>query len=353
MCFNNVRIEIMSQIIKKYFISLCLLIANLSFTSVAVAQRSEQNELKKAVEKGRDFLKRIQRQSGAIRDTTNPLFDVWETIIATTALYETEKDTSTNVFQKAIWFLRRNENTEGLICHNEKCNKQYCLETTSAYLMLNVKMGLSNKVRSRFEMIRNLQKQTGEWEVGNPDVTEQKDFPSVTSFVLWALGTAHLAPIKEIAAYEWLTNKQNKEGHWGVAWEYYNCPAYAIWPLMSLNTKNKDFNLVRERTKKFILNSQNSSGSWFYSDTSRRGPSAELQTALILNALQNNQPDMHKTEVEAGIKFLLNSQGKDGSWDGGYFPVNSIRYTKREFVFATSLALLALQNRILNLSTKK
>lgn len=321
----------------KYFLLLLILV---SFTE------PEKPKIELAIKNGKQFLKKIQRHDGAICDTVNPLFDTWETILSAKALYEIEKDTTEPCFKKAMIYLRTNENTNGLICHNQKCKQAYCLETTAEYFLLLIKIGETEKVKRRLKVITDLQKQSGEWEIGNPDVNEEKKFPSVTAFLLQLLNKTNLTPTYQNEAYDWLINKQNEQGHWGNAWEYYNCPAYALWSIMQIDFKNKPFMAAKERANAYILKSQYKNGSWNYIDlTINKAPSAQLQTALMLNALKNNYSIQNKEAITNGINFLLNKQNLNGSWDGGDFPIKSNRYIKKEYVFATALSLMALNDR--------
>lgn len=296
---------------------------------------SQNAAVNDAISRGRNFLKQIQRTDGAIADTSKNLFESWETVLAATALYDTQKDTNEITFQKALNFLRANENANGLICHNRKCKEGYCLETTSQYFLLLIKIGLKEKIKPRLEFIKELQKPSGEWEIGNPDVKETKDFPSVTAFMLQLFNEAGIKPKYEIEAYQWLTSKQNAEGHWGRAWEYYDCPYYAIWPVMNINSK--ELATAKRKTENFILKNKQMNGIWDLK--TEKGPSAELQTALVLAAIKNNLKDR-----KTSINFLLKYQQMNGSWNGGLFPIKSDSYVKREYVFATALSLQVLAN---------
>ena len=66
----------------------------------------------------------------------------------------------------------------------------------------------------------------------------------------------------------------------------------------------------------------------------------------MLNSLQNYDEILNDKPIKKAIDFLLKSQKKDGSWEGGYFPIPNNRYTKKEYVFATSLALIALNKYV-------
>jgi prenyltransferase beta subunit len=322
------------KVIFKYFLLLFVLT---SFTE------PDKTKTQLALKNGTQFLKKIQRNDGAICDTTNSLFDTWETILAATALYEINKDTNEITLKKALTYLRSNENTSGLICHNQKCKHAYCLETTAEYLLLLLKIGETEKVLSRLNLIKELQKPSGEWEIGNPDVTEQKQFPSVTAFMLYLFNETGVKPKYEKEAYSWLTSKQNTNGHWGNAWEYYNCPAYALWPVFKIRSMNSSYLLAIEKANSYILKSQLKNGSWNYTDlTEKKAPSPELQTALMLSALESAEVKTNKAALLKGMNFLISKQNADGSWDGGNFPIKSDRYVKKEYVFATALTLIVL-----------
>lgn len=322
------------RILLKYSLVLLVLV---SFTE------PEKSKIELAIKNGTRFLKKIQRNDGAICDTLNPLFDTWETIMASHALYDIDKDTTESTFRKAMVYLHSNENSNGLICHNKKCKQGYCLETTVEYFLLLLKIGETEKVKNRLKAIQDLQKPTGEWEIGNPDVMEEKKFPSVTAFILQLFIKMGHAPAYQKEAYDWLLNKQNGQGHWGNTWEYYNCPAYALWPIMQINTPNKQFIAAKERANTYILKSQNKNGSWNYKDsTEDKGPSEQLQTALMIQALETNHSVKNKEAINNGISFLVNKQNSNGSWDGGDFPIKSNRYTKKEYIFATALSLMTL-----------
>ncbi len=325
-----------------------IFICNLFFTTGKKAYSNEQIRLSQ--QKGIQFLQHIQRNDGAICDTVNPLFETWETILAVSAIYKANSDTNVPAVKRGLFFLMYNENSDGLICHNQKCKKAYCLETTAVYFNLLKLTGKNEQVIDGSKKIAALQKQTGEWDIGNPDVTIQKDFPSVTAFVLDLLHNTGIEPLYKKEAISWLLKKQTKGGDWGSAWEYYGCPAYALWPVMKLlqNENTKETRLAEDKAVAFILASQNKDGSWFYKDAAlQKQTSAELQTALMLSALQN--AGLKNSEaILKGINFLVNTQQKNGNWDGGYFPIPEKRYSKQEYIFATTLAVDVMHNYLLN-----
>ena len=172
--------------------------------------------------------------------------------------------------------------------------------------------GKNEKVLNGTKKITVLQKQTGEWDIGNPDVTIQKNFPSVTAFLLNLLQDAGVEPAYKKEAINWLLKKQTAQGDWGKDWEYYGCAGYALWPVIKVlqNENTKEAKLAKEKAIAFILATQNSNGGWFYKDTAfQKQTSAELQTALMLSALQNAGLKVGQALIK-GINFLISSQQK-------------------------------------------
>lgn len=342
----------LSKFLKAICISTCVFACHLFF--IAGKTNSNIENIRLSQQRAVEFLKHIQRNDGRICDTINPLFETWETILAVTAIYKSNPDTNVAAVKNGLTFLVNNENSEGLICHNQKCKKAYCLETTAVYFNLLQLTGNGEKIIAGLKKVAALQKQNGEWDIGNPDVTIQKDFPSVTGFVLDILQSAGVDAAYKKEAINWLLQKQTKQGDWGSAWEYYGCPAYALWPVLKAiqNENTSEARLAKEKAIAYILASQNKNGSWFYKDNSfQKQTSPELQTALMLSALQSAGLKSDEIILK-GIDFLVNNQQKNGSWAGGYFPIPENRYTKKEYVFATALAVDVMNNYLLNSNNK-
>jgi squalene cyclase len=332
---------------RRYNFVRCLLLPaffSIPFIPGDIYQQDPRLKTKKAIEKAGNFLQHIQRADGAICDTANPLFDSWETILAATALFNINPDTNAHVFKRSLSFLRMNENPDKLICHNQKCRAGYCLETTSLYFSLLLKTGDRANVQERLKKIISFQNETGEWEIGNPDVREQKDFPSVTAFVLAILGEAGKEPVLNEQAYDWLLGKQHNEGHWGYGWEYYGCPAYTLWASMKALKYNNSPAAIsaKEKAIQYISSRQQENGSWHFIEPKyQKQTSPVLQTTFMLLALQEAGAG-NWTVLNKGVNFLLQQQTENGNWDGGYFPIPSAQYIKEEYVLATSLAILVL-----------
>lgn len=295
-----------------------------------------------ALARGAVFLAEIQRPDGAICDTVNPLFDIWETVEAATALWQYRRDTSDTVLQKALAFLQTHENSAGMLCHNRKCRASYCLETTAEYFILLADIHGPQYIQARMDTLRKLQKPSGEWAIGNPDVLEMQAFPSVTGFVLAAFQAAGMQPLYPEAAVTWLASQQQPDGDWGAAWEYYGCTAYALWPILrALDGEHDPVATAAVAKAIHYIDSHQQQGQYW--DSTTIGPkkvSLELQTALMLNALDASEKS--DAQVQGGIDFLVQRQQADGHWDGGDFPIANVRYQKEEYVFATARAMVAI-----------
>lgn len=303
-------------------------------------QAGLDQRMREANAKAANYLAGLQRPDGSISDPANPLFQTWETIEALLALRACPPQGVRFDEGKAMAFLRANENAEGLICHNLKCREGYCLETTAEYFEL-----LSQEeCKARIGVIAKMQLETGQWRIGNPDVRERTDFPSVTAFVLHSFSLAGAEPGDMDAAVNWLLSEQTPEGDWGAAWEYYGCPAYALWAAMRELSYLPEGKMREARTKavNYILLTQRKDGSWFYQlEGHAKTVSPELQTGLMLSALLHAAGPEGKAAVDRAIEYLLSRQLPDGSWDGGLFPIVSANYSKNEDVFATARILIA------------
>lgn len=329
---------VMRQPYREVFVFLVYLSGMFALSLVLILTRPAG--VNAAIAAARSYLSTLQASDGAIRDPNNPLFDVWETTEAATALLDTGP-AEAPVLGRALAFLRANENSKGLLCHNQKCRAAYCLETSAEYLLLLARIEGAAAIKTRAEAIFALQKEHGEWEIGNPAVKEQTQFPSVTAFALSLFDLAGQEP--DPRGMAWLTRAQTQEGHFGTAWEYYASPGYALWPAMRVFAGTPVAAQPSQRAEAFIREAQQRDGSWYYRDPSLlKAPSAELQTALMLSALRYGDRERNRDAMARGIRFLLEQQRDDGSWEGGDFPIPNQRYQKLETVFATARALSVL-----------
>jgi hypothetical protein len=295
-------------------------------------------ELEERSDRAAAFLKRAQLPSGAIQDSTNALFNVWETILVADALLDRFPETDQTIRQALLW-LETKRNPQLLICHNEKCTDSYCIETSALYLQLLARSGNPPNLTTALTTIRQLQETNGSWKVGNPDVLDRTDFPSVTAFVLQLLYHVNGEPDATNRGYVYLAGQQLEDGSFGQTWEYYNCPGYALWQCMpafrSMLPLYADY---WHKGLDFILTHQLPDGSWNYTDPEiAHRVSPQLQTAFMLTCLQNVKGEQYQLAFRNGLYFLLRTQLENGAWDGGFFPIPNARYQKREYLIATAL----------------
>lgn len=315
---------------------LLLLIIFFRFDCQAQQTESQTALFQQAIERGEQFLRQQQQPEGSFRDSLNNLFETWETIIVTDALMDHAASDDSSIVRALNW-LHDHESPEELICHNQKCMQAYCLETSALYLQLTKRAFPQKSRTDQLQFIANLQQTDGHWEVGNPDVTLQTGFPSVTGFVLNLIESQEFATEKSEKARQFLAKAQLPDGSWGATWEYYGCPGYAFWQCLPALRNAPEYADNVERASQFILKSQAEDGSWMVPAASNNHISAELHTAFMLLALQGETDPASRQAFQKGITFLLKRQQENGSWDGGLFPIPSERYKKREYLVATAL----------------
>ncbi|WKZ19170.1 MAG: squalene--hopene cyclase [Candidatus Jettenia sp. CY-1] len=123
------------------------------------------------------------------------------------------------------------------------------------------------------------------------------------------------------SAIEFLQKEQEKDGSWFGRWgaNY----IYGTWSVLSgLSTAGEDMDKPYiKKAVEWLRKSQNSDGGWgetikSYDDPSLKaiGKSTPSQTAWALLAFFAVN-EIKSDAVEKGIKFLLNGQKEDGSWD--------------------------------------
>lgn len=161
------------------------------------------------------------------------------------------------------------------------------------------------------------------------DFGEALDPPSVdvTAHVVECLGRLgydrdHPAVRK---ALDYIYSEQELDGPWFGRWGVnYIYGTGAVLPALEAIDEAMDQPRVR-RAVEWLLSHQNSDGGWgescaSYADPSLKGqgPSTASQTAWALMALLSAGKGGHPA-VERGIRFLLETQQEDGTWDEPYF----------------------------------
>lgn len=316
---------------KSKLLLLLLLVGHSAYTQVSA------ESLRQQLDRTADFLKSEQAVNGCISDSTNTLFDIWETILVTSAL-ATYYPPSDTVITRALKWLEPHASEDGFICHNAHCSNFYCIETTALYLQLLCRTHTPFDMKKTGDLLDSLQTDNGSWLVGNPDVYLKKDFVSATAFALNALNTLNVKPQREKAALDFIAARQLADGSWGVAWEYYGIPEYAFWQCMKALRYHQEYTLYYNRAKEFLIASQHENGNWYSPENNASNTiSTELQTALALHCLAGEKDSRSRQAYEKGLHFMLSRQRTDGSWDGGRFPIPKVQYRKYEYLFVTAL----------------
>ncbi len=305
------------------------------------------------------YLESWQTPYGAICDDTVPSFNVWETICGVMAIraWAPKLDYDSGpLLIRALHFLFQTENSNGMLYHNDSDEfpDSYCLETSALYILMLLDLYPTRRpeLTEKLAFVQQQQLSTGEWNIVNPSVPETlQRFPSVTAFALNALHAGGVSPAYQAQALDALLAAQEPDGHWGINWMVYGTPFYALSIVLQALANDREDRRVSQRVgyaKGYLQRSQQPDGRWFlHLDGFARQASAELQTALALQAcLHAGLPPSSET-VRRGIAWLLDQQRTDGSWHGGYFPTtSSFDVIKQEDVYATCLALLVLDQAL-------
>ncbi len=327
-----------------------LIIKYIGCSSISNNVRDTEERIHNCGSKAVKFLESAQMKDGAIRDPDNSIFNVWETVNATLAISLWSDITDLNaqkVIEKAIHFLTTSENPDGMVLHNKNHHGSFCLETSSEYvcLLIRVYSATEPAINEKLKFIKNQQLLSGCWKIVSPIIPSNlQKFPSVTGFALKALLKGGKMPKYYESAMKFLSNSQNKDGHWGMVWQFYNTPFYAMAPILWVFDKSEEeYPDILKKAQKYLIESQNDDGSWFYKPKdSSNAPSSELQTALALQSCFSCGLGPKSRVVKRGIHYLLEKQTLDGYWDGGYFPCLGKLIPKKEDIYATSQALIAL-----------
>ncbi len=305
--------------------------------------------IEKEVVAGIRYLCRCQRSNGSICDPNSTSFDIWETINAVIAIYEWPDlvvQQVKSVCHTAMEFLQKCETSSGFMVHGQYLLGECCMETSAEYFRLLFFDGnhKSQRVCKFIEKIIEMQHPEGLWDICNPEVSKLLRFySSATAYAMRAIELYGYRGKYTKAALESLCSMQDSSGHWGMPWEYYGTPYYAMAPILEVLAKHvyhKNVQQTIEKAKSFLTTSQDTQGYWFIQQNkSHRQPSAELQTALALLSIDSCYSPCVNAAYESGVKWLLTKQLPNGSWNGGIFPHPDRSRSKREDIYTTALVL--------------
>ncbi|MEF8849057.1 MAG: prenyltransferase/squalene oxidase repeat-containing protein [Candidatus Thermoplasmatota archaeon] len=295
-------------------------------------------EIDKSIEKGINYLVKNQNQDGSICLNNDRTWDVWETANALLAI--DKEDVGSNFIEKSLQFLTKSKRKDKSFYVSSTYNdNQYCMETTPTVVSTFKKYGI--KLNETIEFIKKKQKKKGYWEIGIPEITKYKDWPSITGFALNSLSDSKFNSEKTKMAIEWLKNKQKADGSWGHHFIYYDTPFYPMHIVLKvLKENNLQDTPVFIRAIKFVINKQKKEGFWDIGTKYEKKPSVELRTSLALLSLLKSDNEQHIVNLKKGVRWLIKKQKISGSWDGGYF----VGWPgKKEDIYSTSLSISALK----------
>ena len=310
----------------------------------------EKQLLLETAKLGINYLKRQQKADGAIFPGPFSAFDIWESVNAALLISiwdEIIDEDLRPVVVNVLKFVRRMESPNGLVIHGRYLKGAVCIETSAEYVRLLTRVygPLDESVRVKSAVLRSLQQKNGIWAIQNPEIPKKwQNFPSVTAFVLRALSVSDKQANHFNKGLDFLKHSQNEKGHWGISPFYYGTPFYAMAPVLEVLSHNgAKFGETKGLAKTHLESSQRIDGNWYVKVDHVIGfTSAELQTALALLSCAHCGLGPGSKVYDKGIKWLIQKQRKDGSWNGGYFPYNDPKKKKKEDLYATTLSLKVL-----------
>jgi len=292
-----------------------------------------------SLNQGVKFLINNQHEDGSIHLTDETKWQVWETANAILSVYFANKDEK-EFLKKATDFLLTYQREDGSFYYTVSFEEnRYCMETTAISILALTRT--QKDVTKGLEFILNKQNQDGSWDVGIPEISKYRNWPSITGFSLKTLLSMSITSDNVIKGVEFLLKNQLNDGSWGSKWIYYDTPYYPIHVILSVLkltelTKSQNY----QKAILFIKKNQNQDGSWENNKIDKPAPSPELRTALALRSLLVSPDKTDVSCIEKGVQWLIRRQRSDGHWEGGYFVGWS---GKKEDIYATSTALYALK----------
>ena len=162
---------------------------------------------------------------------------------------------------------------------------------------------------------------------------EDTDTIELLSSKLKALSYSNVQYIQKKAKqiFKIILERQNKEGYWPSFPKTSNLTNY----LVAESLREYDCKEDLEKLRKWLIEHKAKDGQgWGINESSEKS-----QVSFTANAILTifNQEDINNKEIENGIKFLESKQMKDGGW-----PSSELTYPNESTVYATALVCLIL-----------
>lgn len=332
---------------------------------IATCGAARGPDAKAATSRACRWLASQQQPDGAIAlrgRILNP--NVWETANALIALMRCDASAYRAVIARGFQFLDANWVEAGGLPESVDRrlgpHKSHCVETTGTALRAYAMAGKRAQAETLRKFLFSVQEPDGGWKIGYPEATTAfpngdvlEVFPSVAGFALAATAIAPADRGKAERGLDWVKARQRPEGDWGAYPDYFWTPYYATSQIVAAfaGWGRRDDPVVA-RALRFTRDHQNPDGSWGDAGEPLT-PSRELWTALALLTLQAGGADASRRPIERGIGYLLSRQQGDGRWIGGHFKsIVVLDSEKREDVYVTSLAVLAISQSLARTGTR-
>ena len=296
-------------------------------------------EIDQAIQKGVNYLVLNQHDDGSIYLENETRWQIWETANAIITVNKVDNEKKT-FLKNGIQYLLDVQKDDGSFYYTKSMKpEEYCMETTAiALLALDIE---DKNVETGIDFLVQKQLKDGSWDIGTPGITKRRRWPSVTGFVLNTLLQLKASDNVIQKGIDFITKQQHFDGSWGTNWVYYDTPYYPIYIILStLKLYGLQEKVFYQQAVNFVIKNQQKNGSWNIKTTDKPRPSASLRTSLALYSLLLSPSKVNKEIIGKGMKWLIQQQKSNGSWDGGYF-VNWPG--KKEDIFTTSLALQSLK----------
>ncbi|MDE0298445.1 MAG: hypothetical protein OXN17_07430 [Candidatus Poribacteria bacterium] len=271
-------------------------------------------ELDRMIDEGLSWLGRTRNSDGGCREALN--LNVWDTALSVISVTDIDASESANELQSAGVWLVQNQNADGGWAFSglPGSNLPSDADDTALALcaLLKLKLaGSDSAMRRGFQWLLAHQGRDGSWSTylpGQGDV----GCVSITAHAIEALLESGGWDTNIDRACRWLKRQMSTDGHWSDLWLAKNTYGTANAITALILTGEGDCNEVRQGVE-WLEDAQNPDGGWGEDMLGNPAESTVEQTAWSAGALLLADPQ-NKAGWK-GIKFLLDHQRADGSWN--------------------------------------
>ena len=275
---------------------------------------SDRSELNQLIDQGLTWLACTRNPDGGCREALN--LNVWDTALSIITVMDVNASQGADEFRRAGNWLVQNQNPDGGWAFSGLPGSNLpgdADDTALASLaLLKLKLADSNTAIHRgLGWLRAHQGRDGSWSTylpGQGDV----GCVSITAHAIEALIEAGERDTDIDRACGWLKRQISRDGYWSDLWLAKNTYGTANAITALIQAGDQDCEEVR-RGVRWLESVQNHDGGWGEDMFGNRTESAAEQTAWSAGALLLVNPQSESGWK--GIEFLLNHQNSDGSWN--------------------------------------